>query len=48
MEKKLSTSMTLTREARRLLVALAENSGIAMSAKLETIIREQAKREGVQ
>ncbi len=47
MEKKLSTSMTLTREAKRLLLALAEKSGIGMSSKLETIIREQAKREGV-
>ena len=47
MEKKLSTSMTLTREARRLLMALAEKSGIAMSARLEILIREQAKREGV-
>ncbi len=48
MEKKLSTSMTLTRKAKRLLWALADKSGIGMSAKLETIIREQAKREGVQ
>ena len=48
MEKKLSTSMTRTREAQRLLLALAEKSGIGMSATLETLIREQATREGVQ
>ncbi len=48
MEKKLSTSMTLTREAKRLLLALAAKAGIGMSATLETLIRAQAKREGVQ
>ncbi len=40
--------MTRTREAKHLLLALAEKFGIGMSATLETIIRAQAKREGVQ
>ncbi len=47
MKKTLSTSMTLTRAAKRLLRALAEKSGSSMAAKRETLLREQAKREGV-
>ena len=47
MEKPQATSLRLSREAKRLLKALAEKSGISMTAKLEVMIREYAKREGV-
>jgi len=48
MEKKpKATSFRLSTEAKRLLLALAEKSGISMTSKLEITIREQAKREGI-
>ena len=47
MEKKHSSSIRLTLEAKRLLRALAAQSGISMTAMLELMIREKAKREGV-
>ena len=42
-----ATSLRLSLEAKRLLLALAKKSGISMTAKLEITIREQASREGV-
>jgi hypothetical protein len=47
MEKPKATSLRLSGEAKRLLLALAEKSGISMTARLEVMIREQARREGV-
>lgn len=48
MEKKpKATSLRLSLEAKRLLRALAEQSGVSMTAILELMIREKAKREGV-
>jgi hypothetical protein len=47
MEKPRATSLRLSLEAKRLLRALAEKSGISMTAKLEVMIREHAKKEGV-
>ena len=47
METKHASSIRLTSEAKRLLHALALQSGISMSAVLEIIIRDQAKRKGV-
>jgi hypothetical protein len=47
MKKSYSTSFTLTQEAKRLLRLLAEKSGIGLTARLEVLIREQAKRERV-
>lgn len=47
METKRASSIRLTAEAKRLLRALALSSGISMSAILELLIREKAKREGV-
>jgi hypothetical protein len=47
MEKKQATSIRLSDEAKRLLLALANKSGISMTARLELMIREQAKRERV-
>ncbi len=47
METKHSSSIRLTFEAKRLLRALAMQSGISMTAVLEIIIREQAQRKGV-
>jgi len=47
MEKPRATSLRLSSEAKRLLRALAEKSGISMTAKLEVMIRDQAKRERI-
>jgi hypothetical protein len=47
MEKPKATSLRLSVEAKRLLLALAEKSGISMTARLEVMIREQARRESV-
>lgn len=47
MEKPQATSLRLTVEAKRLLRLLADKSGISMTALLEVMIREQARREGV-
>ena len=46
METKQASSIRLTLEAKRLLRALAAQSGISMTAVLEIIIREQAQRKG--
>ena len=43
-----ASSIRLTVEAKRLLRALATQSGISMTAVLEIIIREQAQRKGIQ
>jgi hypothetical protein len=47
MKKPQATSLRLSIEAKRLLRALAEKSGISMTAKLEVMIRDQAQREGL-
>ena len=47
MGTKQASSIRLTLEAKRLLRALAQTSGISMSAMLELMIREKAKRERV-
>mgnify|MGYP001569180730 CR=1 len=47
MEKPQATSLRLSLEAKHLLHALAEKSGVSMTAMLEFMIREKAKREGV-
>lgn len=47
METKQASSIRLTTEAKRLLRALAKTSGVSMTAMLELMIREKAKREGV-
>ena len=47
MKTKQASSIRLTLEAKRLLRALASQSGISMTAVLEIIIREQAQRKGV-
>lgn len=47
METKHASSIRLTTEAKRLLRALAAQSGISMSAALEIVIRDQAKRKGI-
>lgn len=47
METKQASSIRLTLEAKRLLRVLARASGISMSAMLEVMIREKAKREGL-
>jgi predicted DNA-binding protein len=41
------TSFRLTPEARRLLSALAEKKGVAMTAVLEFLIRKEAKEEDI-
>jgi hypothetical protein len=46
-EQTISTSFRLTPEARRLLEALAIAKGVNLTAALEIIIRESAKREGI-
>ncbi len=48
METTQASSMRLTFEAKRLLRALATQSGMSMTAVLEIILREQAQRKGVQ
>jgi len=48
METKHASSIRLTLEAKRLLRALAKHSGVSMTAMLELMIREKARREGVQ
>jgi hypothetical protein len=47
MEKPKATSLRLSIEAKRLLRLLADKSGVSMTARLEMMIREQAKRERV-
>ena len=47
MKKPQATSLRLSIEAKRLLRALADKSGVSMTAMLELMIREKAKREGV-
>lgn len=46
MEKK-ATSYRLSPEALRLLGLLAQKGGVTQTAVLETLIRKEAKREGV-
>ena len=48
MKKLQATSLRLSSEAKRLLRALADKSAISMTAKLEVMIRDQAKRESLQ
>jgi hypothetical protein len=47
MEKKHITSMRLSPDAKRLLVALARKLGISQTSVNELAIREKAKREGL-
>lgn len=47
MEKPHATSLRLSKEAKRLLRALADKSAISMTAMLEVMIRVHAKREGI-
>ena len=44
---KYPTSLRLSPEAKRLLVALAERLGISQTAVVEIAIREKAERENV-
>ncbi len=48
METTQASSIRRTVEAKRLLRALARQSGMSMTAVLEIIIREQAQRQGAQ
>lgn len=41
------TTFRLTTEARRLLKWLAQKKGLSMTAVLETVIRKEAKEEGL-
>lgn len=41
------TSFRLTDTARELLQAIAEESGVSITAALETLIRDAAKRKGI-
>jgi len=45
--EKQSSSIRLTLDAKRLLRAIALASGLSMSAVLETLIRDRAKRDGL-
>jgi hypothetical protein len=45
---KVATSIRLTLEAKRLLTLLAQNGGISEAAWMETAIRREAKRQGIQ
>lgn len=47
MKTKQKTSITLTEQAKQLLVKLAEHYGVSQSAMLELIIREKAKRDEI-
>jgi len=47
MNKKVSTSVRLSTEARQLLLKLSDKKGISMTSVLEVIIRKEAKEEGV-
>lgn len=47
METKQASSIRLTLEAKRLLRAIAMASGVSMSAILELMIREKARRESI-
>lgn len=47
MRKKLPTSFTLSDEGKRLLAAIAIKKGISRGAVLETLIRQEAKKEKV-
>jgi hypothetical protein len=47
MKKPQATSLRLSLEAKRLLRLLAEKSGVSMTARLEMMIRAQAKLERV-
>ena len=47
METKHPTSVRLSDEAKRLLVALAQKLGISQAAVLQLALREKARREGV-
>ena len=47
MKTKQKTSITLSEQAKHLLVKLAEHYGVSQSAMLELIIREKAKRDGI-
>lgn len=42
------TTFRLTREARRLLQALAQRKGLSMAGVLEVVIRKEAKEEGIE
>lgn len=46
--EKVSTSIRLTPEAKRLLEALAEKLGLSHSGALEVAIREKARKERVE
>jgi len=41
------TTFRLSEEARRILAELAEIKGVSMTAVLETLLRDEAKREGI-
>ena len=47
MERKASTSLRLSPEAKRLLRLMADKNGITMTAMLEIIIRNHAESKGV-
>lgn len=47
METKRLTSVRLSAEAKRLLVALAQKLSVSQTAILEIALREKARREGV-
>lgn len=47
MAEKPAISFRLTEKAQALLAWIAEDSGIAQSAVIETLIREKAKAEGI-
>ena len=42
-----STSFRLTLEALRLLGAIAERQGVAMTAALEVLLRKEAQEQGI-
>jgi len=42
------TSIRLTAEAKELLALLAEKGGVSVAAWMETMIRREAKRQGIQ
>jgi hypothetical protein len=48
METKILGSMRLTQHAWRLLRLLAARAGVSMTAVVELLIREQARKEGIE
>lgn len=45
---KTPTSFRLSQKAKRLIRALAKRMGVSQTAVLEILVREKAKREGVE